>query len=631
VGLFDSVLHTTDGGETWVAEPTGAPFGLACVAFNDLGEGWAVGGGGTILHSIDGGTTWDPPSMVTSLGLECVLFVDRYTGWAVGSRGTILRSRDGGTTWIEEEGGTPRDLKSLFFADTLKGWTVGGNGTILHTVDGGLTWTAQVGGTSSDLECITFLDVATGWAVGESGIILHTEDGGTNWAAQPSGTEVTLRAITFQDSVNGWAIGETGTILFTQDAGGTWTQQASLTNEDLYAVSVDLEGSLWAVGSAGTILRTTDLGTTWTTVVSGVTNDLSCIDFADLNAGWVVGDGGAILTTSDGGDSWAVQETGCGSSLEFVWFVDPHVGWAVGAQGTILNASRKEGGIEPPPTLLSPSNGATGISTDPVLTWLGSGGSRSFTLQVSEFDDFSNLVVDVDSLIESFFNLAGLEDGTTYYWHVNAQNAYGSSEWSEAWSFTTIFELPEQVNLLKPDPNTVVNVDSVTFRWQKAEAGVDRYWLEVDADSQFTTPIIDSTLVDTTTTLHQLQNQTYWWRVRANNAAGWGEFSDPWSFSILVTDVQDQERVPTEFNLKQNFPNPFNPVTTIRYELPKRSHVTVEVFNFLGERVAILVDEEKEIGFYQIILDGGDLASGAYIYRLRVGDFVQTRKMILVR
>jgi predicted GH43/DUF377 family glycosyl hydrolase len=100
------------------------------------------------------------------------------------------------------------------------------------------------------------------------------------------------------------------------------------------------------------------------------------------------------------------------------------------------------------------------------------------------------------------------------------------------------------------------------------------------------------------------------------------------------TDVREQETqldVPTGFALAQNYPNPFNPSTTISYALPHRSHVTLSVFNTLGQQVTTLVNGEMEAGNHNVTFDATGLASGVYLYRLQAGEYVETRKLILLR
>jgi hypothetical protein len=97
-----------------------------------------------------------------------------------------------------------------------------------------------------------------------------------------------------------------------------------------------------------------------------------------------------------------------------------------------------------------------------------------------------------------------------------------------------------------------------------------------------------------------------------------------------VDDPAEDIRSQT-FVLEQNFPNPFNPSTTIRYNLPERSHVTLMVFSTLGQHVSTLVNGEEEVGYHDVRFDGSDLPSGVYIYRIQAGRFTEAKKLLLVR
>jgi len=106
-----------------------------------------------------------------------------------------------------------------------------------------------------------------------------------------------------------------------------------------------------------------------------------------------------------------------------------------------------------------------------------------------------------------------------------------------------------------------------------------------------------------------------------------------WTVFHVLSPVVSVENKPSGYSYKlgQNFPNPFNPVSRIEYEIPERTHVSLKVYGILGNEVATLVDEIKPSGNYAVEFDAHNLSSGVYIYQLRTNSFVQTRKMILTK
>ena len=97
----------------------------------------------------------------------------------------------------------------------------------------------------------------------------------------------------------------------------------------------------------------------------------------------------------------------------------------------------------------------------------------------------------------------------------------------------------------------------------------------------------------------------------------------------LATDVAPARETPAFFALEQNYPNPFNPNTMIRYALPEKSTVTLVVFNTLGERVATLIEGDRSAGVHEIVFNAARLSSGVYFYRLRAGNFIETKKLVV--
>ena len=114
---------------------------------------------------------------------------------------------------------------------------------------------------------------------------------------------------------------------------------------------------------------------------------------------------------------------------------------------------------------------------------------------------------------------------------------------------------------------------------------------------------------------------------------GFGDESNHTLISSSVTFVGEKvsSHIPVVCVLNQNFPNPFNPTTTISFSLPHRSHFSLIVYNLLGMKVRTLFEGDELPGSHDVVLDGTGLASGVYYYRLRAGDYTGTRKLLLLR
>jgi hypothetical protein len=193
--------------------------------------------------------------------------------------------------------------------------------------------------------------------------------------------------------------------------------------------------------------------------------------------------------------------------------------------------------------------------------------------------------------------------------------------------------LPAQVILLSPAHGSMVEGDSALCIWASGTPEVTAYWFERATDSLFTISlIVDSTLTDTTTVTRQLvANTTYWWRVRAGNAAGWGEFSEARSFEVVTVGVAEEGELPELFSLLQNYPNPFNPSTTFTFYIQRFTFVIFSVYDLLGREVATLVNEAMQPGDHTVTWDASGMPSGVYFYRLTAGGFSQSRKLVLLR
>lgn len=160
--------------------------------------------------------------------------------------------------------------------------------------------------------------------------------------------------------------------------------------------------------------------------------------------------------------------------------------------------------------------------------------------------------------------------------------------------------------------------------------------VQVARDSAFTNIVYDKSGV--TLTKQQLPKllplTKYVWRVQSVGKEGSPtKWSPVFSFTTgVTTSIEKNEGVlPTEYSLAQNYPDPFNPSTVIGFSLPHKAKVLLEVFNLLGQRVEVLIDKELDASTYKVDFNVKHLASGIYFYRLLTDDFIQAKKMLLIK
>jgi photosystem II stability/assembly factor-like uncharacterized protein len=181
---------------------------------------------------------------------------------------------------------------------------------------------------------------------------------------------------------------------------------------------------------------------------------------------------------------------------------------------------------------------------------------------------------------------------------------------------------------------TLITQTGFTANWN-ASPDANGYYLDISTNSNFSSFITGYNNRDVGTNTSfvisgLLPNTNHYYRVRAHNAAGTSPNSNV--ISVTLVGVEDEE-MPTEFNLEQNFPNPFNPSTNIQYKIPVASHVTLKVFDILGNEVATLVDEYQQPGGYnsKFSIKNSQLSSGVYFYKIFSGDYTSTKKFILIK
>ncbi|MBE0570115.1 MAG: T9SS type A sorting domain-containing protein [Ignavibacteriaceae bacterium] len=695
VGHNETILKTTDGGANWISQSSGSSFDLFSVDFVNTLIGYAVGGkdSSNFLKTTDGGSNWAQKTInLGSLStpiLNCVEFVDANIGY-IGSEGQFLnhsgnisKTTDGGETWNSSTLWRPtqielsehsaedntfdvqRGIRSIYFRDANNGYAVGGTRdgwwrSIFATTDAGATWQKKYGYSEQTGLLSVFVNSSgQGLAVGYSGVIYKTEINESSWSQILSGNNNLyysgdwITSVFMVNDTVGWAAGyrkgiwyypiilkttnggkiwETNSefgnsfiispasIFFlnenigwvnfydksaykTTDGGETWLPTGNAGNQKLF-INQDTG---WAVYEPLGVFKSTDGGNNW---VQKSSVSSRSIFFSDNNNGWAVGSSGSIIKSIDGGESWFSKSSGTSLKLNSVHFFDNNLGVCAGNSGIVLLTA--DGGEN----WITKSTGAsanlnTVLFTNACTIWMaGSNGA--------------------------IINSTDLGNTWTSYSGITEENLFSASfineytGWFAGWNGTIIKYLSDitPVELVSFTAN--VQNNKVTLNWQTAtELNNSGYQIErntvndnwinlgfVPGYGNSSSPKLYSFVDDNISAGTRFQ-----YRLKQIDNDGKFDYSN----------IVEVEIFPSNFELFQNYPNPFNPSTTIGFSLPKASQIKINIYNMIGELVETLADGTFEQGYHNISFNAANIPSGTYIYRLESSEFVQIKKMVLIK
>ncbi len=404
---------------------------------------------------------------------------------------------------------------------------------------------------------------------------------GQGWFVQQSGVSNRLSRVAFANTRVGYVAGFGGVVLKTTNAGATWNTLASGISNDLYSLTLTDSLTVWACGAGGAIIRTANGGATWSPLNSTTTQTLRDIS-AIVRFGIIVlqscGDNGTSIVSTNSGASWFANTTNTTARLNAVLLDSLQYSSAVvaGSEGTLRYSTGGPFGPWPYP------------------------GSDELTGMKGRI----------------------APPGTLYLCSVNGTFTKGVP----SWTWTT-------VNTGAPGGLNAIDVLGNKI-WVVGDNGAVRH--STNEGANWNPQIVSSTA--SLRSICMIDSATGWivgdgGLIVATRTGG-------------VTEVHPQPSLPIAFALEQNYPNPFNPTTRITFQIPNiKSHssadlefgnsnldiVTLKVYDVLGREVATLVSENLAAGSYETTFDATGLASGTYLYRLQAGDYVATKKLLLLR
>jgi hypothetical protein len=273
------------------------------------------------------------------------------------------------------------------------------------------------------------------------------------------------------------------------------------------------------------------------------------------------------------------------------------------------------------------------------LSWQSVNGITKYILQVTK-NAFFNTILITDTVVGTSQKVP-LTAGGKYYWRVKAINATGSGVYSSAW-FVETAPIPLAPVLVSPATLTQDQPRTLSLVWD-ASTGAVWYVVQVSTNKFFNSIAAVDTVSATQAQIGVLSaNQEYYWQVCGISVNGTGPFSPAKSFTTGTAlsgskvNIDSKSNllsavIPTENNLFQNYPNPFNPSTNINFSIKSSANVTLEIFNVLGQKVATVVNQFMQAGTYTYQFNASRLTSGIYIYRIQAGDFMSTKKFVLLK
>jgi photosystem II stability/assembly factor-like uncharacterized protein len=357
-----------------------------------------------------------------------------------------------------------------------------------------------------------------------------------------------------------------------------------------------------AIGDRGTILRTTDGGGTWTDRSFATSQELEAVEFTTASTGVAVG-WNLLLRTTDGGETW--NPAGTFGLLFDIYFWTSLLGVAVG-EGKVIRTS--DGGLswEERPVPVTTRLYAVHGASEGVACAVGDFGvilrttdaGESWTIQSSPTQEWLHGVYFASAMrgvaCGAYERILLTTDGGTS-WTIRSEGP---------------LQQPSYHSIAMEDTFNGLAIGDGGMAARTTDGGMS--WVELPRP--------------TGSNLFGLRFQG---PGRAIAVGGYGTILR--YTSEIPVAVASEPGVPAGFRLCQNYPNPFNPSTTIKFELPKSSEVRLSVYDMLGREVSVLVHERREAGVHEVRFDGTNLASGVYVYRLQAGDFVQSKRMLVLK
>lgn len=673
------LFRTIDGGTSWESIPAPMNVDFTKILFNDDLHGWILGSYldlsynsvPFLLKTTDGGILWDTETITDFALFTDIFFIDNLTGWCIGYGGKFFKTTDGGTTWINKSFLPPHnaDFYSVKFINEYEGFLTGSSSPYVlpdyfitgYTLDGGENWSFGVA--PQVIEGAEFkMDMvydSTLIIAGKNGIILKSEDKSHRWSFGMNNPADNLYALDFLNTGTGIAGADSGYFLKSSDAGMHWSRFNTGIPSAMTSVQCLSQNFFTAAGHDDqlqpVILTSSNAGAEWTDLVKKISNPISVWGIAVLDDQTVYISGnelnygdGYIYKTTDGGTNWTQSYLSSSNEMHEISSPYPNMVFAVAqTRYTYENMFLKstDGGQNWSSQVLGTGNSLNWISVpDPQTIYCASeyiiyksidNGVTWDTVYQAQYPLFSDM-----QFLTADLGFAISRPAGDLYKTTDGGESWNQNNIAQDYSLCSIYFLSENIGYAFGGYNLYRTIDG-GLTWSNIYSSNSQFLDLVFNDEMNGWAVCDFRIYSTT------DSGITWERDFATypylTHLGFRPHVSLWTAGIYCSilkyntplpssiTIGQNLNLPAEFALLQNYPNPFNPSTTIRYDIPQASQVTIKIFDALGAESAVLLNEFKQPGRYTVEWNAKKFASGVYYYTIKAANFVQTKKMILLK
>ncbi len=319
-----------------------------------------------------------------------------------------------------------------------------------------------------------------------------------------------------------------------------------------------------------------------------------------------------------------------------LWADDDDAGWSFSTDAVQAPA---------PFSLLSPADGDTVWMDEADFRWQASGDLNPFDtvhydVWLDTLPDLSTATLIADSTADTTLHFGWLADDTEFFWAVRATDSNTPGTWSDTAGFRVFLPQPPDPFALVSPPDSTEFPDSrdfpLEFQWEAASdpdpGDSIRYELQLALDPDFTEGLGFFAGSELHYEVDRLDRANYWWRVVAMDRYGLSTPSlESWRLDVTLF-AAESAALPSDYALEAVYPNPFNPTARVRLSLPEAADLRLEVYNLLGQRVAVLLRGRVGAGVHTVTFDASSFASGVYIVRAVIpGRLDARRRVVLLR